>query len=227
VETSYGGWRYPEKLNAGPDHSKKKAVMTSQAESFINLKAAQPENASQIAPLMIEAGGGFYEFLFEGLGLESGLLQFLNLAISADEGAYSWKNCLVAERGGHFAGFANAFPAWLLHEQDFGSVPQERFAHLAPVNEIMDWESFFLSSIAVLPSDRGHGVGHALLEGILTKAMQLGFQNVTLQVWEENNIARKLYERHGFAVARTAILAPHSMLPDTPSLLMRRELAKD
>lgn len=201
--------------------------MTSQEESFFNLKDAQPENASQIAPLMIEAGGGFYEFLYERLGPESTLLQFINRAISADEGPYSWKNCMVAERDGHFAGFANAFPAWSLREQDLGSIPEERLAHLAPVNEIMDWESFFLSSIAVLPNDRGHGVGHVLLEGILNRAMQLGFQNVTLQVWEGNDRARRLYERHGFAVARTAILAPHPMLPKGRSLLMRRELAEN
>lgn len=201
--------------------------MTSQAESFSNLRGAQPENVSQIAPLMIEAGGGFDEFLFEGLGPGSALLQFLNQAISADEGAYSWKNCLVANRGGHLSGFANAFPAWLLREQNFGSIPQERLAHFVPIIEVMDWESFFLSSIAVLPNDRGHGVGQALLEGTLTKAMQLGFQNVTLQVWEGNELARKLYERHGFAVVRTAILAPHPMLPDTRSLLMRCELAED
>lgn len=62
-----------------------------QAESSINLRSAHLEDAPQIAPLMIEAGGGFYEFLFEGLGPEITLLQFLNLAISADKGPYSWK----------------------------------------------------------------------------------------------------------------------------------------
>ena len=227
METFNGGWRYPERLNTGPDYSKERAEMTSQAESFINLRAAQPENASQIAPLMIEAGGGFYEFLFEGLGPEEALAHIIEGMVAADKGAYSWKNCLVAERAGHLSGFANAFPAWLLREQDFGSIPQERFAHLAPINEIMDWESFFLSSIAVLPNVRGHRIGQVLLEGILTKARQLGFQNVTLQVWEGNDKARRLYERHGFAVVRTAILAPHSMLPETRSLLMRCELAED
>jgi ribosomal protein S18 acetylase RimI-like enzyme len=201
--------------------------MTSQAESFINLRAAQPENAAQIAPLMIEAGGGFYEFLFEGVVPEGTLVQIIEKLVSSDKGPYGFQYCLIAERDGQIAGFANAFPAWLISEQDFGAIPQERFDHLAPINEIMDWKSFFLGSIAVLPNDRGHGVGHALLEGILTQARQLSFQNVTLQVWEENDSARKLYERNGFAIANTAILAPHPMLPDTRSLLMRRELAKD
>ena len=201
--------------------------MALQAENLINLRAAQPEDAPQITPLMIEAGGGFYEFLFEGVVPEGGLLSFLKWMVSEDEGPYGWKNYLIAEMDGHVAGFANVFPARLIRDQDPGPIPKERWDHIAPMTEIMDWESFFLNSIAVLSSDRGHGVGHALLEWVLTKAKQLGFQTVTLQVWEGNDIARRLYERHGFAVVRTAVLKSHSMLSETRSLLMRCELAKD
>ncbi len=195
--------------------------------SSIHLRTAQSGDAPQIAPLMIEAGGGLYEFILEGLGPEDAVLRFLELGISADEGPYSWKNCLVAERDGHFAGFANSFPAILSRDQEPGPIPKERLAHLAPLNEIMDWKSLFLSTMAVLPNDRRHGVGHVLLEGVLSKAMQLGFQNVTLQVWHGNDTARRLYERRGFSVVRTAVLAPHSMLPETRSLLMQCRIAKD
>lgn len=200
-------------------------MMTSQAESSITLKAAQPEDASQIAPLMIIAGRGFYEFLFEGLELGCSLEQMITRLVSADKGPYGFQNHMIAERCGHLAGFVNAFPARLIRDQGRGPIPPERWDHIAPLNEVMDWESFFLSGIAVLPDDRGHGVAQALLESVFTKARQLGFQNVTLHVLEGNDRALRLYERSGFAVARTAVLAPHPMLPGTRSLLMRRELA--
>ncbi len=201
--------------------------MTLQTGSLVNLRNTQPEDVSQIVPLMIEAADGFYEFLFEGLVPGSALLQFLQPVIAAEEGPYGFRNFLIAERGGHLAGFANAFPAQLIRDQDPGPIPQERWDHIAPLTEIMDWESFFLSSIAVLPNERGHGVGRVLLEGILTQAKQLGFQNVTLQVWEGNDGARRLYERHGFAVVSDAILMPHPMLSETRRLLMRCDLAED
>jgi ribosomal protein S18 acetylase RimI-like enzyme len=197
-----------------------------QAENFINLRTAQTGDEPQIAPLMIEAGGGFYEFLFGGLGPEMTLLQFFKRAISADEGPYSWKNCLVAERCGHLIGFANAFPTRLIRDQDPGPIAQESLAHLAPVTEIMDWDSFFLNSIAVLPSARGQGVGQALLEEVLNRARRTNFQNVTLQVWEGNDSACRLYERHGFTIVRTAVLEPHPKLAETRSLLMRCEFVE-
>jgi ribosomal protein S18 acetylase RimI-like enzyme len=201
--------------------------MSSQAKSFINLRIAQPEDASKIAPLMIEAGNGFYEFLFEGFGPKSALVQIIEQMVSADKGPYGFQHYLIAERDGQFAGFANSFPAKSVRDQDPGAIPQERWDHIAPITEVMDWESFFFNSIGVLLDERRHGVGQALLESVLVRAKQLGFQSVTLLVWEGNDIARRLYERHGFAVVRTAILAPHPMLPDTRSLLMRRELVED
>lgn len=201
--------------------------MTSQAEGFINLRSARPEDVPQIAPLMIETGAGVFEFLFEGLAPEGALAQILEPVIFAAEGPYSLQHHLVAERDGNFAGFINAFPACLIRDQDPGPIPQERMDHFAPTNEIMDWESFYLNSMAVLPSDRGHGIGQALLEGILNKARRLGFQNVTLQVWEGNEGARRLYERHRFAITRTAVLESHPMLPETCSLLMQYGLVED
>ena len=176
---------------------------------------------------MIETGAGVYEFLFEGLAPEGALAKVLERVVSAEEGPYSWRNLLVAERDGRLAGFVNAFPARLIQNQDPGPVPPERLAHFEPMNKIMDWESFFLNSIAVFPSDRSHGVGHALLERVLIKARQLGFQDVTLHTWEWNDRARRLYERHGFVVTQTAILTPHSKFAETRSLLMRCKLAED
>jgi len=201
--------------------------MTLQAENPVYLRPAQPEDASQAAQLMIESGNGVYEFLFEGLVPEGALAQALERVISADEGPYSWKNYLVAEREGHLAGFANAFPARLIRNQNPGPIPPERWDHFAPIKETMDWESFYLSNIAVFPIDRGHGVGQALLKGVLAKARQLDFQDVTLHFWEGNDSAHKLYERHGFVVVQTAILTPHSKFAKTRSLAMRCELLED
>lgn len=200
--------------------------MTSHSGDSIDLRVAQPEDATQITSLLIEAEADFYEFLFDGVVPKGELLPFLKWMVSADEGPFGWQNYLIAEMDGHFAGFVNAIPAKSVRDQDPGPVPQERWDHIAPILEMMDLESFFLNSIAVLPSDRGRGVGQALLKGIFTKAKNLCFQNVTLQVWEGNDRARRLYEWNGFAVVRTAILAPNSMLSETRRLLMQCKLAE-
>jgi len=54
-------------------------------------------------------------------------------------------------------------------------------------------------AIAVVPSKRGHGIGDELLKALLEKARAAGYTRLSLSV-EPGNPARKLYERHGFAV---------------------------
>jgi ribosomal protein S18 acetylase RimI-like enzyme len=52
-------------------------------------------------------------------------------------------------------------------------------------------------TIAVVPSRRGKGYGHELLEALLEQARKDGFAAVSLSVDRENP-AVKLYERYGF-----------------------------
>ena len=54
-------------------------------------------------------------------------------------------------------------------------------------------------AIAVVPSKRGHGIGDDLLSALIQKAQAAGYDRLSLSV-EPGNPARKLYERHGFAV---------------------------
>jgi GNAT superfamily N-acetyltransferase len=54
-------------------------------------------------------------------------------------------------------------------------------------------------AIAVVPSKRGHGIGDELLKALIEKARAAGHRRLSLSV-EPGNPARKLYERHGFAV---------------------------
>ncbi len=68
-----------------------------------------------------------------------------------------------------------------------------------------------LHDLAVLPAARGAGIGRALLEGVAARARALGCCKVTLEVREDNAVARRLYERVGFidftpAGARTRTL---------------------
>lgn len=45
---------------------------------------------------------------------------------------------------------------------------------------------------------RGRGVGRALVDEAIASARALGAHKLALQVWPHNDIARRLYLRHGF-----------------------------
>ncbi|HWI02328.1 MAG TPA: GNAT family protein, partial [Acidimicrobiales bacterium] len=45
---------------------------------------------------------------------------------------------------------------------------------------------------------RGRGVGAALVRAVIDAAGNLGAHKIALQVWPHNEVARRLYLRHGF-----------------------------
>ena len=55
-----------------------------------------------------------------------------------------------------------------------------------------------ISTIAVHPSDRGQGIGEALLLAGLNWAAKRGAEMATLEVRASNDAAQKLYRKHGF-----------------------------
>ena len=56
--------------------------------------------------------------------------------------------------------------------------------------------------IAVLPTHRGRGIGRALLQQIAQQAATAGCCKLTLEVREDNPVARHLYRSMGFQTAR-------------------------
>ncbi len=55
-----------------------------------------------------------------------------------------------------------------------------------------------ISTIAIHPSNRGHGYGEILLAGMLGKALQLNAEYIVLEVRVSNSIAQSLYLKYGF-----------------------------
>lgn len=55
-----------------------------------------------------------------------------------------------------------------------------------------------LANLAVAPSERGRGIGGALLDAVLGDAASRGIAKLFLEVRESNDSARKLYEARGF-----------------------------
>jgi len=57
-------------------------------------------------------------------------------------------------------------------------------------------------AIAVVPSARGKGVGARLLEALVTRAREAGYEAISLSVDSKNEGAIDLYTRHGFGPVR-------------------------
>jgi ribosomal protein S18 acetylase RimI-like enzyme len=64
-----------------------------------------------------------------------------------------------------------------------------------------------IHDLAVLPEQRGRGVGRRLLDAVAEKGRALGCCKLTLEVLEHNHTARKVYDAAGF---RQAVYRPEA-----------------
>ena len=71
-----------------------------------------------------------------------------------------------------------------------------------------------LVSMWIRPDARGHGIGQALVETVIGWARGRGISRVHLWVAENNDQARRLYERCGFSPT-----AERQPLPSNPALI--------
>jgi ribosomal-protein-alanine N-acetyltransferase len=79
-----------------------------------------------------------------------------------------------------------------------------RHADGAMVGFCSQWlilDELHINNLAVLPEWRRAGVASALLERVFDEGARRGARRATLEVRRSNDVARRLYERFGFAVA--------------------------
>ena len=81
-------------------------------------------------------------------------------------------------------------------------------------------------SVAVARAQRGRGLARALLRLHLGRLAGLGVRGVFLEVGEDNEAARRLYEHAGFEeVGRREAYYAHGAVGNAAALVLRRDLA--
>ena len=81
-------------------------------------------------------------------------------------------------------------------------------------------------SVAVARAQRGRGLARALLRLHLGRLAGLGVRGVFLEVGEDNDAARRLYEHAGFEeVGRREAYYAHGAAGNSAALVLRRDLA--
>jgi ribosomal protein S18 acetylase RimI-like enzyme len=86
-------------------------------------------------------------------------------------------------------------------------------------------DAFYIAEIHVDPSSRGQGIGGQLLAWADGEARRIGRLHMAL-VTHLHNPARRLYERHGYAVTRSRSDAKYERYTGTPGrVLMEKTLS--
>jgi ribosomal-protein-alanine N-acetyltransferase len=77
-----------------------------------------------------------------------------------------------------------------------------------------------VQTIAVVPDQQGRGLGTRLLLDVIAESKRRGCERLDLEVRADNEVAIRLYERHGFS--RVGLRRGYYQPSGTDAVVMRR-----
>jgi ribosomal protein S18 acetylase RimI-like enzyme len=189
----------------------------------VTFRPAKRDECRTIARLYSISSDGLADYIWTTLAKPGeDILDVGERRYSNEDLLFSYKNCLVVEHKGGIIGMLVAFPMYL---PDGPNAANEPDPVLVPYAKLEKDSTYYIMGVAVFPEYRGKGIGTRFLELAAGKAREYGLSQLSLIVFEQNNGAKRLYERHGFyEIAREAIV-PHDLIHYTGyALLMVKDI---
>ena len=185
----------------------------------VHLRPARPDDAELLGEMLVEAGGGMFEVLLDGVVPGVTPAQMMAEAAREPESGFSYRRTTVVEADGVPVGSLTAFPADQFGNDTSSLIPAERLIYLQPVRTLLDRGSWYVAAIAIRPEQLGRHLGGRLLQATFAQAHEQGFPRVSLHVWTANLVALGLYLRLGFVETGSANVPPHPLLRYGTSML--------
>jgi ribosomal protein S18 acetylase RimI-like enzyme len=189
------------------------------------LRRATRKDARALAELSDYAGHGIPGYLWsrsarEGQPpLEVGIERILR-----EEANFSYRNAVAAEVDGGVAAMMLAYRLPDHNDVNLDELPDL----LRPLEELEQKVpgTFYINILAAYPEFRGRGLGTTLLEIAPALASDAGCSELSLEVFEQNEGAVRLYERYGYREIARLPAVPHPAYPfDGNVVLMTRNVA--
>jgi ribosomal protein S18 acetylase RimI-like enzyme len=186
-------------------------------------RPALRDDARGIAELFLIASGGVAEYVWSTMAREYPGLEPIEIGTqryAREEGAFSYRNTTIAEIDGATAGMMHVYKIPKTPPSEGSGEAEDPV--LAPYARPDVPGSLYVSGIAFFPEYRGGGLGTRLLGRAGEMAREEGCGELSLRVFEENERALRLYERHGFEVVDRAAVVPHESISYTGDVLLMK-----
>jgi ribosomal protein S18 acetylase RimI-like enzyme len=201
--------------------------MRESAEFQPPLRRAGKEDSRRVAELMDIAGHGLPAYMWS-LSAEDGqeAIDVGTARAARDDGNFSYHNAVVAEEDGEVVALLLAYRLPEAGEEvDLEEVPEV----LRPLVELelLSPGTFYVNGLATLPGYEGRGLGSRLLGAANALAVEAGCDELSIQVFEQNEGAVRLYERSGYRIVARRPAVPHPSYPyEGDVLLMTRKVVR-
>jgi ribosomal protein S18 acetylase RimI-like enzyme len=189
------------------------------------LRRATRKDARALAELIEYAGDGIPGYLWSQSAKEGQPpIEVGTERVLREEANFSYRNAVVAEVDGRVAAMMLAYRLPEQSEVNLEELPDL----LRPLEELEQKVpgTFYVNALAAYPEYRGLGLGTELLEAAHAVASEAGCEELSLEVFDQNEDAVRLYERHGYREIARLPAAPHPIYQyEGHILLMTRSVA--
>ena len=187
-------------------------------------RKATIKDCRSIAELALIAGEGIPAYFWGQSKQEGQDIEDVGAGNAASENEnFSYKNVHLAVVDNNIAGMLLAYR---LPDSE-STVDLEDFPEfIRPLIELEQCVpgSFYINMLAAYPGYRNHGVGTQLMGMVDQLALDAGCRTISVEVFEQNTGALRLYQRLGYRVVDQRDVVPHACHPYEGKILL---LTKD
>ena len=185
-------------------------------------RPARRDDALAIVELFAIAGRGIPAYVWSRHAMNGRTATQIAIErVSREDANFSYRNVLLAEREGEVVGMLLGYtlreptPAEIIALDTLPPVlrPMVALEQRAP-------GTFYINALAVREEHRGNGIGSKLLYKSRQKALEAHTARITVEVFEQNEGALRLYERHGFRILDRCAVVRHPCHPYSGELLL-------
>lgn len=190
----------------------------------IQYRTGQKADCPKIAKFINIASGGVIAYLFNGLVPDQAPTEIIAHNLERGQDPYSYQNAIVAECKQEIVGIALSFPSDYHHITDEMRqfFPKERLSHLQDFYSARVENSLLLNALCVDEAYRRKGIGDRLIALTKAKARQSGYNWLSLIVFADNEIARRVYQKSGFETVENVTLNPREHIPHEGGCLLMK-----
>ncbi len=192
----------------------------------MQIRPAARQDVRAIAELALMAGEGIPAYFWaQAQRAEESIIDVGARSALSESANFSYRNVQLALLEGMIAGIMLAYRLPSVAAAEEQSLFPKFIRPLIELEQCVP-DSYYVNMLATYPQFRHRGVGTALMERVDGLARQAGCTLSSVEVFEENSAARRLYERLGYRISAARPVVEHASHPYRGKvLLLVREVA--
>jgi len=190
-------------------------------------RPGEKKDCLKLAELISVASDGVVEYLFHDLVPAMTAVQVVAQDLEEGNAPESYKSSVVAVDAKDVAGMALSYPSSYhkVTDEMRGFFPADRLEHLRHYYSSRVENTWMLDALGVFDNYRRRGIAEKLISLTKERAIENGYNTLSLIVFADNALAIPLYERTGFEVVQKIELRSNEFIKhNNGCLLMRCEI---